>query len=69
MLFAHPKRILKLDRRRLRGPKGAHDEFLLAATAQKFEANGKGDDADRIDITCIASRIERTDFIPMNSSY
>jgi hypothetical protein len=31
MLFAHLKRILKLDRLRLRGPSGAHDEFLLAA--------------------------------------
>ena len=30
MLFAHLKRILKLDRLRLRGPNGAHDEFLLA---------------------------------------
>ncbi len=26
MLFAHLKRILKLDRLRLRGPNGAHDE-------------------------------------------
>jgi hypothetical protein len=34
MLFAHLKRILKLDRLRLRGPNGAKDEFLLAATAQ-----------------------------------
>ena len=36
MLFAHLKRILKLDRLRLRGPKGARDEFLLAATAQNL---------------------------------
>jgi hypothetical protein len=34
MLFAHLRRILKLDHRRLRGPSAAHDEFLLAATAQ-----------------------------------
>lgn len=34
MLFAHLKRILKLDRLRLRGLSGAQDEFLLAATAQ-----------------------------------
>ena len=34
MLFAHLKRILKLDRLRLRGPNGARDEFHLAATAQ-----------------------------------
>ena len=31
MLFAHLKRILKLDRLRLRGLSGARDEFLLAA--------------------------------------
>jgi len=36
MLFAHLKAILKLDRLRLRGPNGAHDEFLLAATAQNL---------------------------------
>ena len=30
MLFAHLKRILKLDRLRLRGLSGANDEFLLA---------------------------------------
>jgi hypothetical protein len=34
MLFAHFKRIMKLDRLRLRGLSGAQDEFLLAATAQ-----------------------------------
>jgi transposase len=36
MLFAHLKRILKLDRLRLRGPNGARDEFTLAATAQNL---------------------------------
>jgi hypothetical protein len=36
MLFAHLKRILKLDRLRLRGLKGSRDEFLLAATAQNL---------------------------------
>jgi hypothetical protein len=36
MLFAHLKRILKLDRLRLRGPNGAKDEFLLAAIAQNL---------------------------------
>jgi transposase len=36
MLFAHLKRILKLGRLRLRGPRGAQDEFLLAATAQNL---------------------------------
>ena len=41
MLFAHPKRILKLDRLRLRGPCGARDEFLLAATAQDLRKLAK----------------------------
>jgi hypothetical protein len=36
MQFAHLKRILKLDRLRLRGPNGARDEFHLAATAQNL---------------------------------
>lgn len=36
MLFAHLKRILRLDRLRLRGLTGANDEFLLAATAQNL---------------------------------
>jgi transposase len=41
MLFAHLKRILKLDRLRLRGPNGAHDEFILAATAQNLRKLAK----------------------------
>jgi transposase len=41
MLFAHLKRILRLDRLRLRGPCGAHDEFLLAATAQNLRKLAK----------------------------
>src|SRR5579859_2935070 len=41
MLFAHLKRILKLDRLRLQGPNGARDEFLLAATAQKLRKLAK----------------------------
>jgi hypothetical protein len=41
MLFAHPKRILRLDRLRLRGPRGAQDEFLLAATAQNLRKLAK----------------------------
>lgn len=36
MLFGHMKRILKLNRLRLRGITGAQDEFLLAATAQNL---------------------------------
>jgi transposase len=41
MLFAHLKRILKLDRLRLRGPNGARDEFLLAAIAQNLRKLAK----------------------------
>ena len=41
MLFAHMKRILKLDRLRLRGLNGAQDEFLLAATAQNLRRMAK----------------------------
>lgn len=41
MLFAHLKRIMKLDRLRLRGPNGAKDEFHLAATAQNLRKLAK----------------------------
>ena len=41
MLFAHLKRILRLVRLRLRGPSGARDEFLLAATAQNLRKLAK----------------------------
>ena len=41
MMFAHLKRILKLDRLRLRGLENAQDEFLLAATAQNFRRMAK----------------------------
>jgi hypothetical protein len=36
MLFAHLKRILRLGRLRLRGPRGAQFEFTLAAVAQNL---------------------------------
>src|SRR5881227_1763130 len=36
MLFAHLKRIFRLSRLRLRGPRGAQDEFTLAAIAQNL---------------------------------
>lgn len=36
MLFAHLKRILKMGRLRLRGPRGVQDEFTLAAIAQNL---------------------------------
>ena len=41
MLFAHLKRILGLDRLRLRGPNGARDEFHLAATVQNLRKLAK----------------------------
>lgn len=41
MLFAHLKRILSLNRLRLRGPSGAKDEFLLAAIAQNLRKLAK----------------------------
>ena len=41
MLFAHLKRILRLNRLRLRGPNGVQDEFLLAATAQNLRRLAK----------------------------
>ena len=41
MLFAHLKRILKLDRLRLRGPNVARDEFTLAAAAQNLRKMAK----------------------------
>jgi hypothetical protein len=36
MLFAHLKHQLGFERLRLRGPSGARDEFLLAATVQNL---------------------------------
>ena len=41
MLFAHLKRILRLDRLRLRGPNGARDEFLIAAATQNLRKLAK----------------------------
>jgi hypothetical protein len=41
MLFAHPTRIRRLDRPRLRGPCGARDEFHLAAAAQNLRKLAK----------------------------
>lgn len=41
MLFAHLKRILGLGRLRLRGPCGANDEFLLAATTRNLRRLAK----------------------------
>jgi hypothetical protein len=50
LLFAHLKRILRLDRLRLRGPNGARDEFHLAATAQNLTKLAK-----LIPVRCTAS--------------
>ena len=41
MLFAHLKRILRLDRLHLRGPSGAQFEFTLAAIAQNLRRLAK----------------------------
>jgi transposase len=41
ILFGHMKRILKVDRLRLRGISGARDEFLLTATAQNLRRMAK----------------------------
>ena len=41
MLFAHLKRILQLDRLRLRGPNGARDGCHLAAAAQNLRKLAK----------------------------
>jgi hypothetical protein len=41
MLFAHLKRILRLNRLRLRGPLGAKDELLRAAIAQNLRKLAK----------------------------
>jgi hypothetical protein len=54
MLFAHLKRILKLDRLRLRGPRGVRDEFLLAATARTCASSPNSPRPRRI--------ISKTDF-------
>jgi len=41
MLFAHLKRILKLDRLRLRGLSGASNEFTFAAAVQNLQRLAK----------------------------
>ena len=41
MLFAHLKRIMRLDRLRLRGPSGARNEFYLAAAVQNLRKLAK----------------------------
>lgn len=41
MIFAHLKRVPGLRQLRLRGPCGANDAFLLAATAQNLRKLAK----------------------------
>ena len=41
MRFAHLKRTVRLGRTRLRGPRGAQDEFVLAAIAQNLRRLAK----------------------------
>jgi len=41
MRFAHLKRLLRLNRLRLRGPRGAQDEFVLGAIAQNLRRLAK----------------------------
>ncbi len=41
VLFAHLKAIMKLERLRLRGPSGARDEFVMAATVQNLRRLAK----------------------------
>jgi hypothetical protein len=57
MQFAHLKRILRLNRLRLRGPRGARDAFLLAATAQNLRKLAKVLIRPPPDhgVTCVAS--------------
>jgi hypothetical protein len=56
MLFAHMKRILKLDRLRLRGLSGVRDEVLLVATAQNLRKLAKyvGRPPPRVLAACVA---------------
>ena len=55
MRVAHMKRILKVDRLRLRGMSGARDEFLLTATAQNLRRMAKilGTDPPKISETAV----------------
>ena len=41
ILFAHMKRILKMNRLRLRGISGAHDELVMTATVQNLRRLAK----------------------------
>jgi hypothetical protein len=64
MLFAHLKRILGLGKLRLRGPSGAKDEFLLAATAQNLRKLAK---IIPFPEPIFATQAERPGFATLNS--
>ena len=76
MLFANLKRILRLDRLRHRGPNGARDEFLLAATAQNLrKISQAAPDAHACDgrvkaaASPIPGRLPRCPAPPLSSSH
>ena len=57
MLFAHLKRILRLNRLRLRGPNGAQFEFTMAAPpepAPPRQAHGPRSSSDRLRGRCVS---------------
>ncbi len=54
MLFAHLKKILRFERLRLRGPTGAKDEFLLAATVQNLRKLAKLVPAPKPEVSVMA---------------
>ena len=58
MLFAHLKRILRLGRLRLRGPRGAQFEFTLAAIAPEPAPPGKTDGATAAKVVIRASETD-----------
>jgi Transposase DDE domain len=60
MRFAHLKRILRLGRLRLRGPRGAQDEFVLAAIAQNLRRLARRATATRCgSVHCVALKLRR----------
>jgi hypothetical protein len=57
------KRILRLDRPRLRGPFGAQDEFILAATVQNLRKLAKTDPDARRNARLNANKHTRAWFL------
>ena len=56
MLFVYLKRIIGLGRLRLRGPCGANNEFLLAATAQKPPQTGQNLSCTAANAKCLITK-------------